>query len=1174
MAIIILSKFTPLYPKLSEKLHQAQDVLHLFNMLIITLAVGFFTLEIFQSSIAFALFVATIFAFVYLWLNVFAKKTISPKMNAILKGFLLVGHGILCLPAIISAGIWQFSSLDPFIQFILINASLFYGILCLERTGYILRVNNITGEKFQEIFRFILMQTTFITLYAISSGLLGLITSIPTVNEFFKNSNATILFYTLFPSILLYGALKIITMKQRFNIFERMLLYLKVESLIVWNIFVISQLFALILLFPGFHALYIGCWMIFNFAQIITVKELGIIHVKIAPRVKFVIDLLIMINSLLVTVGFYLLLTQMFGIGVNVSIICAFALSNIVFGNIRQFTRYFMKYVFVGIKLLLLNGFFISLHIYFINYLNQFGFLNSIPILFFYAIPISLLYYLPLLKHDLSKIRELNLISQKNWHLSHYILLNIQYITLCLTLIFLILREPLLEGDYTFFTMGIILLVISACMVILDILFLWGSHNRKFKEYTIFQKLFLYQFHFFTYTTLTLASIGIVFLTNMRLDIVFGLFSVNGVILIHKLKRILAMSPSLSEILQMGIIFLKRILVCLIATSILVVLHLDFGWRILTSMIIVLTLLAPVILFIPYFKEFIPEKIKWQFWALYLFISGMLGFESLVYVNIYYDSQAFIPILLILIFLPLGTINYSIKLLEKGGLASKVAFHLKQAIFILFLGDICAISYLSLHSFVNPYFYLLIISVILPGIITFDYYHDKLLTGSKLLLITELTQFFLISTGFTLFLTDLLTNSLEKQIFGGIVFGLLFLKGAISQTERMYERWMDIKMSENSDSESEALKKVENDLNLTQEDLSRESVVSGDLLDNDKDRVSNAFDVFTASDTLKAPSETNFVEIPAGFPVIEFLHQKYLGFQRFLIISVGILIGYFWIRLGTMNIIEFDFNSLYLIIAILGLTLSYTLKEIMGSEPNFWKSSLILGLNIAFYFSFSYISTQWQVISVISCALILGILQKGITHRYPKNPLQSYLENLFFLFLYGNIFFTLSELDPSVQILFTTTSFILFSRSKYLDLFFVSVFVVSLSNFMITLLLFLKISLYSSIGISFFVGILGEWILCGFSTRWQNSRLKKILGFSSYGFGIVTFAFVSYDYYSLLQYIIPVVLAISIVMMIFLQKQEMLSHRKPVYLGLIFVILSFSIYLLVFVICSTPWNLD
>ncbi|MHA1611409.1 MAG: hypothetical protein ACTSYU_05090, partial [Promethearchaeota archaeon] len=306
-------------------------------------------------------------------------------------------------------------------------------------------------------------------------------------------------------------------------------------------------------------------------------------------------------------------------------------------------------------------------------------------------------------------------------------------------------------------------------------------------------------------------------------------------------------------------------------------------------------------------------------------------------------------------------------------------------------------------------------------------------------------------------------------------------------------------------------------------------------------------------DTPKATSEEKLEEIPLGFSVIEFLHQKYLGFQRLLIISIGMLIGYFWIRIGTMNVININFSLINLIIAILGLTLSYTLKEIMGSEPNFWKSSLILGINIVFYFSISFISTQYQIFSVILSVLILGTLQKGITHRYPNNPLQSYLENLFFLYLYGNIFFVLNDLHVSVQLLLSTTSFIIFSRKKYLDLFFVSVFVLSLSNFLITLFLYLDISLYSSIGISVFMGILGEWILFGFSTRWQKSRLKKFLGFSSYLFGMVTFAFVSYDYYSLLQYVIPVVLAISIVIMMFLQKQKILSHRKPVYFVLIFV---------------------
>ncbi|MHA1610805.1 MAG: hypothetical protein ACTSYU_02025, partial [Promethearchaeota archaeon] len=325
--IIILSKFTPLYPKLSKKLQQAQDVLHLFNILIITLSVGFFTLEIFQSSIAFALFVATIFAYMYLWWNVSVEKTISPKMNTILKGSLLVGHGILCLPVIISTGIWQFSSLNPFLQLILVNFSLFYGIVCLERTSNNFGINNITGEKFQEIFRFVLIQATFITLYSISSGILGLITSIPTIDDFFTNSTANILFYSLFPSILLYWALKKITTKERFKIFERMSHYMKVESLIAWNTFAISQELILILLFPGIPALYIGFWMIFNFAQIVTVKEAGRINEKIAPRVKFVVDLIIMINSLLVTVGFYLLLNQIFNLGVDVSIFCSLAFS-------------------------------------------------------------------------------------------------------------------------------------------------------------------------------------------------------------------------------------------------------------------------------------------------------------------------------------------------------------------------------------------------------------------------------------------------------------------------------------------------------------------------------------------------------------------------------------------------------------------------------------------------------------------------------------------------------------------------------------------------------------------------------------------------------------------------------------------------------------------------------
>ncbi|MHA1674255.1 MAG: hypothetical protein ACTSYI_11590 [Promethearchaeota archaeon] len=590
----------------------------------------------------------------------------------------------------------------------------------------------------------------------------------------------------------------------------------------------------------------------------------------------------------------------------------------------------------------------------------------------------------------------------------------------------------------------------------------------------------------------------------------------------------------------------------MIATSILIVFYLDFELRILTSLIIVLSVLAPMILFIPYFKECIQKKIKWQFWAFYLLVSGMLGFESLYYVLDHFQPQAFIPILLTIIFLPLVTINYSIKLLEKGGLSSRLAFHIRQVVFLLFLGDICAISYLSLHSFLGPYFYLLIISIILPCMIAFDYYHDKLLTGSKLLLITGLTQFILVSTGFTLFFADLLTNSLEKQIFGGIAFGLLFLKGGISQTERIYENWIDKKMEFLLDSESVARNNLENDSIMTQEDLPEEPVVSSDLLDNDNDMVSNESNVFHVSDKPRTPSEEKLEEIPLGFSVIEFLHQKYLGFQRLLIISIGMLIGYFWIRIGTMNVIDIDFSLTNLIIAILGLTLSYTLKEIMGSEPNFWKSSLILGINIVFYFSISFISTQYQIFSVILSVLILGALQKGITHRYPNNPLQSYLENLFFLYLYGNSFFVLTDLHISVQLLLSTTSFLIFSRKKYLDLFFVSVFILSLSNFLITLFLYFDISLYSSIGISVFMGILGEWIIFGFSTRWKKSRLKKSLGFSSYAFGMITFAFVSYDYYTLLQYVIPVVLAISIVIMMFLQKQEILSHRKPVYLVLIF----------------------
>ncbi len=1150
--IIILSKFTPLYPKLSNKLQQAQNLLHLFNILIITLSVGFFTLEIFQSSIAFALFIATIFAFVYLRWNVIVEKTISPKMNSILKGFLLVGHGILCLPVIISTGIWQFSSLNSFLQLILVNFSLFYGIVCLERTSNNFRVNNITGEKFQEIFRFVLIQATFITLYSISSGLLGLITSIPAINDFFTNSTALILFYALFPSILLYWTLKLITTKQHFKTFERMSHYMKVESLIAWNIFTISQLIALILLFPGIPALYIGFWMIFNFAQIITVKEISRINAIIAPKVKFVVDLIIMINSLLVTVGFYLLLNQIFNIGVNISIFCSLAFSNIVFGNVRQFTRYFMKFVFVGIKLLLLNGFFISLHIYVIRLLIQIGALNSNQNVLMYVIPVSLLYYLPLLKHNLNKFRELNLISQKNWHLGYFLLLNIQYPTICLTSVIIILGNSLLFHFvvYDLHDLGIILLVISACLGVVNFLYLGGSHNWRFKEYPIYQKIFLYEFHLLTYTALTLASIGIVFLTNIRLDVIFALLSVNGIILIHKLRRIIEMSLRLTNILQMGILFLKRILLCLIATSILLVCYLDFGWRMLTSSIIVLTLLAPTILFIPYFKKCIPEKIKWQFWAFYLLVSGMLGFESLYYVLDHFQPQAFIPILLTIIFLPLVTINHSIKLLEMGGLGSKLAFHLRQVVFLLFLGDICAISYLSLHSFLGPYFYLLIISIILLGIITFDFYHDKLLTGSKLLLITGLSQFLLISTGFTLFFADILTDSLEKQIFGGIAFGILFLKGGISQTERIYENWVDKKMAFLSDSESVEQNIVENDSTMTQEDRPEEPVVSGDLLDNVNDSVSTPF--HESDIPTKATSEEKYEEIPAGFTVIEFLHQKYLGFQRILIISIGMLIGYFWIRIGTMNVIDIDFSLNNLIIAILGLTLSYTLKEIMGSEPNFWKSSLNLGINIVFYFSISFISTQYQIFSVILSVLILGTLQKGITHRYPDNPLQSYLENILFLFLYSNIFFILIDLHISGQLLLSTTSFIIFSRKKYLDLLFVSVFVLSLSNFLITLFLYLDLSLYSSIGISVFMGILGEWILFGFSTRWQKSRLKKFLGFSSYAFGMITFAFVSYDYYSILQYVIPVVLAISIVIMIFLQKQEMLSHRKPVYHVLIF----------------------
>lgn len=1183
------TKFEVLYPKYAKISRLISNTLSFISTILLSLTSVWFSIEIFSVSILGSIFIGSLFTWATLQIFSLTKQIFTEKQNSLLKIGLLFLNGGLIFPILLSNRFWTFQTLSVPLQFIVINFALLYFFSMLFINSVYLRKIDLITEESHARFAFIVSHPCLLNIYFLVSGLIAQLFNLHATNPNSQIYRLGFIVIGFAPALLIS---LLIHLRQRSKLFKQKQIYKRVsiwETVVFWILFTLSHSLAVLLVFPSQSFLYPGILILFNFAQILTVSQLAGINENINQRKTIIIDFILMVNSALSSVVVFLLAFNLILLNVYLSLLITFLYSAIIFTTFKVFSKYLVQLLVTGINLVILNGIVLMLYLFGADVTGIFQLSIPVWIWVLVIIPLSFTYFLPSIKNIFVRLHKIGVLTGNKWRKIHFNLLTIQYFSLSILVVAIFGIEfalvPLNWQEISLNLINELLFLISTSLLVLDLYFYFGKRIKKFVD---FQEYFIkYQTLFYIslfLTTLTM-SFSVMCSVNFRLDIVSGLLVLLGLFFIGSVQKITFYHPQLSKSafnVITGVKYLLGLELFLFLTSFGV---LSLNLRLQTALEFGLLTFIPFLLWIPPFSRIIPRTYNWEIGGIYVLVASWWGFESLFYLY----SNLFVGNLTMLwgfLLVPTFFTLISLTMLKQGRLTAKIAYHSQQILYCIFL----VLGVLFINSFEYSgfplYFNLILTVIMLVGAFIYDLAKSRWLSNPNLILVTGSLLFSFTGISISLFISAFFSQSLEQTIFVFLIPLSFFVFLGVNTSERVYSKWIDVSVVED----------VAKDIYQTQNDLDSQSHQDSSVPEfvadpleqrtelgkvdipklaespslnaelpeiSDKGDASGEIPYSTSSDL---HGTQTVMSVPTGFSVIEYMHKKHPQINSSLTIIANILQAYFWIRLASLNLVDWD---LCLCLVVLGFL--HNVKNFRQSGLQFASFYLYFILNLGFYYSLQINPQNLLAVFLIINALFLIIFQRGLTREKSSNPIFPFLENALLLYCYW-VIFSILELDLSVKFLISITCFILFSRRSHIDLFFSSLFVLSLGYFLFNLFSFLSLSSHSSIILSVTFGIVGEWILCGLSEQWHKSTLKTILGFASYFVCFISLGSLSWDYFSVFRYLLPILLIFSVGYLFIFRKVEKFAHRQRFYNYNIFV--QTFLALLAFGYCYLFYSLD
>ncbi|MHA1777514.1 MAG: hypothetical protein ACTSWC_12125, partial [Promethearchaeota archaeon] len=1148
-------KFLIIYPNKEKLIEQIKCTIKLVNSLMISLVIAFFIQEFLPSSPFLLIFISSFLTLIIFGIFQRKQPILAENIAAIGKSLILLINALSTLGIFFFSKFWDFSSISANYKIIFISMAcnyiisvIIYGIIQFNKY-------NLLSKQSLPMILLIPTQLGFFTLYIFLLGFFGMIIAGFSLIGFSLSLGAEIALKGFLPSLFLSFISRNLSKFKVFKPLQRYSTIFKYQTVIWWNIFAFSQALMLILINPSKPFLILLAIIFFTSTIIQTTKDLAKIYEKITHKAKFIIDMLLIINIIFSASFIFVLCRINFNLSLILTTLIVSIYSTIMFSRVNLFSHYIFPTVYQIVKLILLNTIFVSFFI-FCAQLAQIYFIdeNSIVeqrIYLYYSILLGFQYFIPLFKHNIRILKEINIIPVRFWESIHFGLLHFQFYSMILAELMLLSH---ISGFYSFSLMKSMinptywLFLVPSTMILPGILLYLNSKNSKFDQKTQFQHAFLVEFYMYFLSIVISIGIGNILITEFRWELLIGIISVIKLYLVFTLIRINHILLKLEKILNPVILALKRLILLEIGGFLVTLLHYQFAVRWITAGFFGLVLLNALVLSISFFKDCIPVSLWNEFLGFIVLCTGWTLFAVLIHFSLPLENQISYLLFTSILIAPLSLTYLALLIIRNGKIPTKITFHLLQVVFFLINTDLMFVVYTGINQIISPVFFLIPMVFILNSAIFYDKKHLMLFMNRKLELITSSLVFVFSYCSLSIFISDLIAFNLETQIF---VFCLAILPGiylGLKLTEKNYAKYIDLYVLTKEKQKT----KTSHDFALIEDRVVEKGVTREELLEEKQDtELSKELETgkkqeFEQKQEVKFNSKQEFQKIPLGFSIIDYLHRKYTLFFKSWMIFAGLLLSYFWIRLAWLNHISLVFT---ISASLLGLI--FVSKSIYKEDFRLLTFySIIIG-NILYYLIIAYIQPQNLTISLILSIIILGVFHRLTTSLLPQPKELLNLENILILSLYWSAL-SILPWNISLIILMITSVFLILSPRSYLNLFFVTVFVGSIIFFFYTLMTYYDISWYLSLTGSITIGVFGEWILCGISIRWRKSLLKTLLGYLAYSISLLSFGSLLYDYFYFMRYIAPVVFGVILGLVYLLQKATQSPRQKIFFTVLIF----------------------
>ena len=590
-------------------------------------------------------------------------------------------------------------------------------------------------------------------------------------------------------------------------------------------------------------------------------------------------------------------------------------------------------------------------------------------------------------------------------------------------------------------------------------------------------------------------------------------------ILFYSIKLLDEIVPKLHKFL----LIIKEILIYINLISISSVIYFTgneiFGFIPIFSIFIVLLIVSVLIYLIPVYKTGTIHKFLHEIISILIFSSSILLAISINQI-MFLPGTSPIFIYFGLLLIPIIVLFFSIFLFSKNTISKGFARNLYQKNEIILFINIAIIIVLFFNEIGLNDFSFLISSLIITALLVIDYFTISLLTDQKTVILSFFSAFLYNLVGITLTISVPLFETFNNPIFIFILVQLPFLFGIfyfVDWANRKIQSAPDLKeFKRNPRSKLSNTKK--NHINE-----SDESSVIGK--DNSPSKMGSKFAPTTIMNRFA-----------------QFISNKWIIMEVcFIFVTLGLNL-----YLG-INIIffteEFEVLQILLICSLIVSVITIYQPHSNKFLIYYIQTLITIGLNFLIYDSTLFIY-EIQIFLGIIAAIIIN---RFATRHLPLNNLIKYIQNFLILGIYFFIVINYDEIPLSWVLLISSILFSVFTHRSYKNLTFNSFKVWAFAYFVYDILnIYLEQTNYAlmSIFAACVVGLTWQWVVFLKDSKWSNSIIKSILGYTVTISWIFNYAYLYIIYNEFMGLISPPVMAFLVLLLLFLKKKIIIFQKE------------------------------